>query len=182
MDLAVEQEMRVFSEETRRRMSEAAKRRCQTPAWREQTGGYFQPFCTAEELRRDYVDGGMSQTEIAARYGVTLKRVQTAMRRFQIQPRRQVKRDQRGERNHMWKGDQATYTAYHNRIASLHGQPQKCEVCGTSDSKKTYDWANLSGRYADPSDYRRMCRSCHWKHDQTIRNLGGYAKPPGKEV
>jgi len=31
----------------------------------------------------------------------------------------------------------------------------------------------------DPKDYKRMCRSCHWKFDGTHRNLGKYAKKAG---
>ena len=33
----------------------------------------------------------------------------------------------------------------------------------------------------DPDDiegYVRMCRSCHWKHDGTIKNITGEGMPP----
>ena len=33
------------------------------------------------------------------------------------------------------------------------------------DPSCTYDWANLTGDYADVSDFARMCRSCHRRYD-----------------
>lgn len=48
----------------------------------------------------------------------------------------------------------------------------QCEICGTTDADKSYDWANLTGKYDDPSDYKRMCRSCHAKQDRVILNIG----------
>lgn len=33
-----------------------------------------------------------------------------------------------------------------------------CEVCGTVDPSKRYEWANVTGDYADVEHgYRRMC-------------------------
>jgi len=48
-----------------------------------------------------------------------------------------------------------------------------CEVCGAKDQNRSYDWANLTGKYDDPSDYKRMCRSCHWKYDKKHLNFKG---------
>lgn len=70
-----------------------------------------------------------------------------------------------------WKGDNAEYSALHRRLRENKGQPKKCEECGTEDPDKTYDWANISGDYEDPDDYKRLCRSCHWKLDNTVENL-----------
>ena len=33
------------------------------------------------------------------------------------------------------------------------------------DESKKYDWANLTGNYNDPKDYKRMCKSCHLRYD-----------------
>lgn len=57
------------------------------------------------------------------------------------------------------------------------GRPKRCEECGTTDSLKTYDWANLNGKYEDLNDYKRMCRSCHWKYDDRINNITKGAMP-----
>ena len=58
-------------------------------------------------------------------------------------------------------------------MKALKGKPKKCEVCGTTDKKKNYDWANLTGKFNDPEDYKRMCRSCHRKYDKAHLNFQG---------
>ncbi len=131
---------------------------------------------TADQLRREY-ESGLLQREIAEKYGVTQTCVGQHMRRLGI-PRRTKgfgAIDQRGSRNHQWKGDQASYKTFHNRLSQFRGKPMSCDVCGTSDPSKSYDWANLSGRFQDMYDYKRMCRSCHWKHDKKHLNLGQYS-------
>ena len=114
---------------------------------------------------------GMTQTEIAKRYGVSQKVVWKWMQRAGLQARVAAKRDQRGERNTAWKGDEATYAAFHYRVQSARGSEKRCEACGTTDPNKSYDWANLTGNYADISDYRRLCRSCHWTLDAKVLNI-----------
>jgi len=130
---------------------------------------YSVPF-SEEELRRDY-DSGMTQAEVANKWGTTQKVVWRAMRRWGIPARVAAKRDQWGEANHMWKGDDATYKAMHHRLTTRFGQPQRCDVCGTTDRRRSYDWANLTGKIEDLEDYRRMCRSCHRKYDGKINNI-----------
>lgn len=112
---------------------------------------------------------GKTQTEIAGAIGFSQKVVWNLMRRSGIPCRKAAKRDQFGERNHAWKADAAGYQACHVRVENRHGKPMKCEVCGTRDPLKTYDWANLSGKYHDSSDFKRMCRSCHKKFDLARR-------------
>lgn len=138
---------------------------------------YNPPF-TKEELEQDYA-AGLTQHEIADRYHTSQKVVWRAMHRWGIKARPAIKRNQYGENNSYWKGDDVSYAAFHKRIEALNGKPQKCEVCGTTDTNKSYDWANLTGHYEDPKDYKRMCRSCHWKHDQKHFNLGKYAMKGG---
>lgn len=120
-------------------------------------------------------EGGATQHEIAAELGITQKVVWRLMRRHGITARVAAKRDQRGEKNHMWKGDEAGYKAFHYRMTTLRGQPKKCEECGTDDPSLGYEWASISGRFSDPNDYRRLCRSCHKRYDGIYRNLGQYA-------
>jgi hypothetical protein len=130
---------------------------------------YKLPF-TKEQLQVDYW-AGLSQVEIAARYHTTQKVVWRAMSNLGIKARTAAKRNQKGSSNDSWKGDAAGYSAFHKRIEVLKGRPRKCEQCGTTDIHKNYDWANLTGRYEDPKDYRRLCRSCHWKMDKKILNI-----------
>jgi len=63
-----------------------------------------------------------------------------------------------------------SYGACHYKVRKLRGTPSLCEVCGTTTAKK-FEWANLTGNYADINDYKRMCASCHDKFDGVIKNL-----------
>lgn len=139
---------------------------------------YNPPF-TKEQLEQDYRTG-LTQAEIAKRYQTSQKVVFNAMKKWGIKARVAAKREQRGANNSYWKGQSVGYAAFHKRVEVLKGRPQQCEVCGTTDASKTYDWANLTGRYEDPEDYQRMCRSCHWKHDGKHTNLGSFSQK--KEV
>lgn len=64
-----------------------------------------------------------------------------------------------------WRYSTSTYNGLHQRINDLLGQPRVCVHCGTEEAK-SYDWANLSGRFEDPEDYIRLCRACHIKFDE----------------
>ncbi len=114
---------------------------------------------------------GRTQSEIGKELGLSQKVVWNLMRRHGLAPRTAAKRNQFGPLNHMWKGDTASYTAMHYRLTHRYGQPKVCAECGATDPSLTYDWANLTGNYADISDYRRMCRSCHRRYDN-IRGKG----------
>ena len=114
---------------------------------------------------------GMTQDEVAEELGTTQKVIWQRLKGIGYKCRVAAKRNQRGEDNDSWKGGEASYSAFHLRTQALRGKPQKCEVCGTTDPKRGYDWASMSGRYDDPYDYKRMCRSCHWKQDKKIFNI-----------
>lgn len=154
--------------------SESAKARC-TPEWRAAASDRLRTKIDDAELARLYA-GGLSQEECASELGVTRKVVENAMKRLGIVARKAAKRDQRGPKNHMWKGGGANIVCKHKRLYRSLGQPQECHQCGTTDPSKAYDWANLTGNYDDPNDFKRMCRSCHWKLDGKIKNLGAWAK------
>jgi hypothetical protein len=123
-----------------------------------------------KELRCLYLNNGLSQKEIAARFQCSLKAVQIAMRNFAIPVRRPVPRNRKRERNPQWKGSAASYTAKHHRQENTCGKPMKCEMCGTTSKRKTYDWASVTGKYDDPGDYKRLCRSCHRTMDNANRH------------
>ena len=70
------------------------------------------------------------------------------------------------EKHPRWKGDGVGYVSLHKWVRKHLGESKICAVCGTDDEDKTYNWANLSGRYIrDLSDWKRMCLSCHRKYD-----------------
>lgn len=53
------------------------------------------------------------------------------------------------------------YLLAHKRVRRLRGPARYCMICGRFDRSRGYDWANLTGRYADPDDYWPLCRPCH---------------------
>lgn len=119
---------------------------------------------------RDLYAGGSTQLEVAIALGSTQKVIFNLMRRHDIGARIAAKREQRGPANSTWKGAAAGKSAQHRRLYALYGKPTQCSRCGTATAKQ-YDYANLSGRYDDLSDYAPMCRSCHWKYDDKIQNI-----------
>jgi hypothetical protein len=130
-----------------------------------------------KQYPKSFVDGvaklyaaGKTQHEVAAELGSTQKVVFNVMRRHGIAARAAAKREQRGECNASWKGNNAGKQALHRRLYAKHGKPNKCSKCGTT-SAHHYDYANLTGRYQDGGDYAAMCRSCHWKYDAKINNI-----------
>jgi len=109
---------------------------------------------------------GATLDEVAAALGITRKLVTNVLVRNSVPRRKAVPRNQRGSNNGAWKGDTATYNALHRRVEAVHGTPKHCEVCGTEDASKQYDWANLTGNYTDVNDFKRMCKACHAKFDR----------------
>jgi hypothetical protein len=133
------------------------------------------PHPPKEDLDRLYFQEFKTQSEIGRIYKVTQKIVFRWFRDLDIKSRKPFKRFQRGESNSSWKGNDVTYAAFHCRVVSLKGRPNKCEVCGTETAKR-YDWACI-GDYRKVEDYQRMCRSCHWKHDKIANNFPNQGRP-----
>lgn len=125
---------------------------------------------------RDLYQAGRTQAEVASMLGCQQRDVCILMKRHGIPARRAIKRNQRGTANATWAGERVCYKAAHQRVYAVRGRPQRCEHCNTTEPTKRYEWANKSGRYHDPDDYMRLCRSCHCKHDGLIKNLGQHAK------
>ena len=154
-------------------MSRSAKRRC-TPEWREAKSKSMRTKLPLKKVKQLYASG-LTQEEVGEKLGVSQKVIWKFMGRNGLTARIAAKRDQWGEKNHKWKGPNASYKAMHLRMTKRFGQPKRCETCGTTDKRRSYDWANLTGRYDDTTDYRRLCRSCHCKLDNRIKNLRGGA-------
>lgn len=106
-------------------------------------------------VRRLY-EAGKTQAEVGEAIGRSRKFVQGVFRRNGIAARKAIKRNQNGEHNSAWKGSAAGYQALHLRVYSMRGTPSECSRCGATSPDKTYDWANLTGRYDDIEDYERM--------------------------
>ena len=128
------------------------------------------PLPDKQEIEQLYKKG-MTQNQIAEYYKTTQKVVWRWMRDLKIKSRVPRNTNQDKENNPNWKGNKAGYAALHYRIYKAKGCPKKCEECGTTDKKKRYQWANLTGKFEDIDDYKRMCQSCHAKHDKIINNF-----------
>ncbi len=131
------------------------------------------PF-TKKELHVDYIVNGMLQREIGFKYSISQKVVWRAMKNMEIKARPRNSfafYDQRLHKNHRWKGSAASYFTLHQRLRRHRGQPNHCEICGEKGPGRKYEWANLTGKFDDFSDYKRMCISCHSKHDKIYYNF-----------
>lgn len=70
-------------------------------------------------------------------------------------------RNQTNEKNHMWKGNNAGYTALHYWVSKRLG---KAAFCSNDINHKTtrYVWGNISGEYKrDISDWHSLCGTCN---------------------
>lgn len=159
----------MVSKETRKKMSIAAKARC-TPEWRATKSEAYSTKLPEKKVRNLY-NSGWTQAEIASALGVTQKVVFSFMRRHGIKTRKAAKRNQNGVANSSWKGDGATYSAFHNRVAAARGRPKLCSSCGKK--KGRFEWCNLTGHYPDVADYIRLCVPCHRRLDLARRTLTG---------
>ena len=64
---------------------------------------YSVPF-TEEQLYQAYIVEGLSQHEVAKKFGTTQKVIWRAMKKMGIPARKAIKRNQYGENNSSWKG------------------------------------------------------------------------------
>ena len=114
---------------------------------------------------------GKTMVEISESLNIGVHVLQRLTPRHGIHSRKAIPRNQTGTNNKNWKGAAAGYAAFHYRLKVQYGKPEKCEECGSTDKRRSFDWANLTGRYDDPKDYKRLCRSCHWKLDKKHLNF-----------
>jgi predicted transcriptional regulator/endogenous inhibitor of DNA gyrase (YacG/DUF329 family) len=128
-----------------------------------------------------YHDSFMSQEEIGKVLGLPQGTISCFMRKNNIKTRIAAKRDQRGTKNHMWKGNDISYKGAHHRVRLVRGKPNQCIKCGTTEKK--LEWASISKKHHDPYDYQAMCLPCHRQHDMNLRKAKIQKKCPvcGKE-
>ena len=117
-------------------------------------------------------EGGRTQSEVAQQLRVTQKVIWRLFKNAGYKCRIAKKRNQRGEQNTSWKGVDAGYAALHYRVQKVRGTPSICSMCETTNAKR-FEWANVTGNYANVYDYVRLCKSCHSKFDNVIRNIIG---------
>lgn len=127
---------------TKLRMSESAKNRC-TDEWRAANKERLRTKIDDQKLIELY-SSGSTQSECAEILNVSRKVISNAMKRLGVKARKAVKRNQIGDKNTSWKGKDASLGNKHKRLYRAFGQPSKCDMCGTEDESKSYDWANLT--------------------------------------
>lgn len=127
----------------------------------------------------DLYNSGKTQKEVGLELGVSQKVIFSWFRKLNIISRIPVKRNQIGSNNSSWKGNDATYAAFHKRVESVRGKPMICMACGTQESNR-FEWCNLTGKYEDTNDYMRMCCSCHRKYDKNRKNSSKHVRRTAK--
>lgn len=127
------------------------------------------------EMILGYYRQGMTVREIAVIAPKGYK-VQRILERYLPNRRPAIKRDQTGEKNSSWKGDAASYQAFHLRVEAARGKPSECSLCDATTG--CFEWANLTGEYQNINDYARMCIVCHRKYDSERRKRTGKRTSP----
>jgi len=83
-----------------------------------------------------------------------------------------LKGTRKHEKNPIWKGDGVGIPALHEWVRRNKEKPEFCVMC---NKNKPYDLANISGEYKrDLDDFKWICRSCHMKEDNRIKQLNQY--------
>lgn len=134
----------MISEETRRKMSEAQKRRTNRP-WL----GKKLPQWMKDKIRATKEKNGT----------VTANSDFFKTHKFE------------GENNKNWKGKDVSYAALHHWVKRQFGAPEKCEFCKKTEKRSGYiQWANKSGEYERArEDWIRLCAKCHYHYDRNGR-------------
>jgi hypothetical protein len=129
------------------------------PAWPNR-----RPDIAADDIAEGYAAGASTKT-LAKQFRCSTQTVVRRLRSlgFVLRARGKVKTFASGHGAN-WKGDNAGYFTLHRRVAQVRGRPSRCEICGTTEARM-YHWANLTGHYADPFDYARLCVPCHRNFD-----------------
>lgn len=124
-----------------------------------------------KDIVQDLYATGKTQKEIAQLFGVHQVTISKWMRKLGIGVRENWRSliNQTGSNNHSWIGNQAGYYRWHKRFGKILGKPNKCEVCGSTNPNKRYEWASITGKYDSPDDYLRMCVACHRRYDSNKR-------------
>lgn len=76
-----------------------------------------------------------------------------------------------------WKGGSVGYNAMHDWISRHFGKANKCEDSLCEKRSRSYQWANISGKYIrSREDFRMLCVACHRKFDYGRAKVKGESK------
>lgn len=117
---------------------------------------------------------GKDLRSIARKFNVTTCVIRHRLKNAGVETRKPGSgKPKLGPNNSHWKGDSAGRISFHQRVRRLRGTPSKCSICGDTNPSRRYEWANITGQYADAYDYIRMCRKCHSPFDAARRGIIG---------
>lgn len=77
----------------------------------------------------------------------------------------------RGQNNANWK-NKVTYAGLHKYIRENLPKSELCQICNIVPSHEIACVTHIYNR--DFINWKRVCVSCHRKHDNSIKNLGLY--------
>jgi hypothetical protein len=132
----------------------------------------YRPTISADELRAAHFQEGLSKKAMIAKFGVTVGALDRMLSHYGIKLDLKISYT-RKER--CYTATHLNSMTAHKRVmrargsASTHG----CSQCWRADSGVRYEWANLTGNYADVEDYAPMCSKCHGAYDSMRRRLTG---------
>lgn len=153
--------MKEFSETTRKKMSESAKRRCATPEWLESQRKRGTQL-NVEEVKNMY-ESGMTQSEIAVELKVTQKVIFNFMRRNGIKARVAAKRCQEGSKNSYWHGGR-TQDEFGYVMVQCKGHP-RASKCGGYVPEHILVAERTIGRYLNPDEVVHHINGRKWDND-----------------
>ena len=112
------------------------------------SGIYKRTKETLEKLRKN----------IPSRKGVVLS--EETKRKMQLIDRNYNK----GDNSYNWKENEVGYRALHYWVRRWKGEPEMCEMCGSTTKKLHY--ANIDHKYRRVlDDYIVLCSKCHGEYD-----------------
>lgn len=135
------------------------------------------PEHIVEAVRRMYISEGMTVREIQEALPPGYK-AQRIIERHVPTRRTTAKRDQRGSRNHMWKGSSASYGAIHLRLGQARGGCVECDAEAVDWSYQGGCPGEMGGSDEPPycphaEHYQPRCRPCHHRYDYKGRRPNG---------
>lgn len=85
---------------------------------------------------------------------------------------RMIEKNNEGENNVKWKGQNISYKHIHGWMNKKYGKAFMCQF--NPNHIGFFEWANLSGKYIrDRSDWIMSCHSCNIKMDNRKRDEKG---------
>lgn len=163
--------MKNFSDETCKKMSESAKRRCNDEWRKRQSLQRATPLNTT--IVSEMYQSGMTQDEIALELGVSQKVVWRHMKNNGIQTRKTIKRNQFGSNNSTWRGGRIINDSGYIAIKT-EGHP-RARKCGGYVLEHVLVMEKHIGRYLRYERTHRDAEVVHHingnKQDNRIENL-----------